>query len=180
MEVEYRVKKVVNGLPHLGEVKLKLNFTETNKLEIIENYNGKGWVAQGSLASIPKEGFDSWKSAVKRGISYAYGKLNLDSGLRVEIVSVTGIPVTDTNATIIGYAASRAILDNFENFESDLDFKLLEKLMYSSWNYDFDALPDFNKKIIEGKIRKGTIYSKEETKGCFIERLWIYLREYFN
>lgn len=180
MEVEFRVKKIVNGLPHLGEVKLKLDFTEINKLEIIESYKGEGWITQGSLVSIPEEGFGSWKSAIIRGISYAYSKLTLVDGLKVEVVTAIGIPATDTNATIIGYAASRAILENLENSETEVDFKLIEDLMYSSWNYEYDALPDFNKKIIEGKTINRKMYNERKAKVWSIKILWNYLREWIN
>jgi len=59
--------------------------------------------------------------------------------------------IIDTNSTILGFADSRAILSELENSEIENDLKTLEELVFSIWNYDFDSLPNFEEKIIEGE-----------------------------
>jgi hypothetical protein len=148
------VRKIKNGLPHLGKVTLTLKPTEKGVLEIEENYldkNSSG-TSQGQIESIPKEGYNYWKKGIRNGIEYADSKLTENSGLKITIESGIGLS-TDTNPTIIGFSASRAILEKLPNCESITELEKLEKLVYSSWNYKYDAIPDFiNETIIGTKL----------------------------
>ncbi|MDC7998045.1 hypothetical protein [Gilvibacter sediminis] len=149
MKTSFKVAKVVKGLPHLGEVILELETTEKAGLEIIEDYRGEGWIGQGSLEVVPKEGYESWKAGVRAGIQYAFGKLKNVAGLKVVVIEANGM-TTDTNPTILAYAASRAILQQFEHKESEAKRQNLESLVYSSYNFDLRAIPDFdNERILE-------------------------------
>ena len=65
------------------------------------------------------------------------------SGLKVTIEE-TSCMITDTYSTILGFAASRAILSELKNLENENDLKTLEELVFSNWNYDFDSLPNFS------------------------------------
>jgi hypothetical protein len=57
---EFKFGKVKNGITLFGEVKLNIELTENNTLEIIENYNSKGFYNQGYVEVIPKKGYESW------------------------------------------------------------------------------------------------------------------------
>ena len=155
IEGKYKVAKHKNGLPHYGEVILNIELTKNNDLELVENYQGNGWVRQGYEEIVPSKGYDQWKKGIQNGITYAYGKLKNNNGLKVIVVRASGL-ATDTNPTILGYAASRAILNKLENSENDEELKELEQLMFSSWNYDFDSVPDFEKRVIIGKKQTTT------------------------
>ncbi|GAB1858419.1 hypothetical protein MHTCC0001_32560 [Flavobacteriaceae bacterium MHTCC 0001] len=151
---ENTVRKIKNGLSYFAKVYLTLRLTEKNILEIEEQYQeqASSGFSQGQSESISSEGYSNWKQGIHNGIAYAYGKLTENCGLKVIIENATGL-VTDTNPTIIGFSTSRAILDKLPNDESQSELELLEKMMYSSWNYEHGAIPDFvNKKIVGEKL----------------------------
>ncbi|GAA0728469.1 hypothetical protein GCM10009430_37670 [Aquimarina litoralis] len=139
---EYKVRKVKNGITQFGEIKLTIELIENNTLEIIENYNGKGFHSQGYIEILPKKGYDTWKKGISNGIKYAYSKIKSNTRLKVIIEEASGLS-TDTNPTIIGFAASRALLSKFENNESEQKLAELEFFVTSSWKYDLDSIPDF-------------------------------------
>ena len=155
------IRKVKNGLPHLGKTNLTLILTDKNTLEIEENYPEEkpSGFSQGQAESISQEGYEDWKQGILNGIEYAYNKLTDNSGLKVIIESAYGL-TTDTNPTIIGFSTSRAILDKLANCESQAELELLEEIVYSSWNYEFDAIPDFDNGKIIGKELPTTRYKK--------------------
>jgi len=180
MRAEYRYKKIAGrGLPYFAEVKLIIENTENKDLEIVEKYKGNGWQAQGYITAISKEGLDDWRTGIVRGIKYAYSKLVLSRGLKVTIIEANGIPVTDTNPTIIGYAASRAILEKMENNESVEERTLIEELVISSWNYEHDAIPNFNKKIIEGNLKNRQILEETNFESNSRRSLLKFLKEFW-
>lgn len=184
IESRYKVAKYKNGLPHYGEVVLNFELTQTNRLELIENYQGSGWICQGYEEIVPDKGYDQWKKGIENGISYAYNKLKNNCGLKVTVIQATGL-ITDTNPTILAFAASRAILDKLENTESIDDLRELEELMFTSWNYDLDAIPNFEDKLIIGKKRPTTKYksngeNETKVKDNDTNGLWSTLKKMWN
>ncbi|MDO5978576.1 hypothetical protein [Flavivirga spongiicola] len=155
------VRKIKNELPHLGKINLTLQPTDKNILEVEENYPDRkpSGFSQGQAESISQEGYNDWKQGIRNGIEYAYNKLTNNSGLKIIIESAIGL-TTDTNPTIIGFSASRAILYKLPNCESQTELELLEEMVYSSWDYEFDAIPDFIHKTIIGKKLPTTRYKK--------------------
>lgn len=147
MEATYMVRHYKNRRPHYSEIKLHIETTTTNQLEIIENYSGKGFYSQGYMEIIPAKGYDLWKTGIHNGITYAYSKLKQKTGLKVTIVEAGGFS-TDTNAIILGFVAARAILNNIENKETAAEFQLTENLMNTSWDYGFYGIPDFENQTI--------------------------------
>ncbi|WP_299902120.1 hypothetical protein [uncultured Aquimarina sp.] len=181
IESRYKIAKYKNGLPHYGEVVLNLELTKTNKLELIENYQGSGWIRQGYEEITHNEGYDKWKKGIHNGISYAYNKLKNSNGLKVTVIQASGL-VTDTNPTILAFASSRAILDKLENTESKDESRELEELMFNSWNYDFDSIPNFEEKLIIGKKLPTTRYKNNGGNSAKIKdsnnnRLWSKLKK---
>ena len=143
IESKYEISKINKGIPFFGRVKLMIQITKNENLEIIEKYNGKGFYSQGYEEIIPNEGYDNWKRGIIKGIEYAYSKLKLNKGIRVSIIEASGL-TTDTNPTILGFVASRAILSKLENSESALEKEQLEEYMFSSSNFELQSIPNFN------------------------------------
>jgi hypothetical protein len=79
---------------------------------------------------------------MKVGINYAYSKIKNNIGLKITIEEASGLS-TDTNPTIIGFAASRALLSKFENNETEQKLSQLDSFVSSSWKYGYDSIPDF-------------------------------------
>jgi len=161
---ENTVKKIKNGLLYFGKVNLTIELTENKKLEIEDNYTEKELTnfSQGQVISITQKGFEFWKRGISAGIEYAYEKLNHKNGLKVIIEKAEGL-TTDTNPTIIGFSAYKAILEKLPNSESKNELEELEKLVFSSWQYDFESIPNFKDKKIIGEK---TNYNKMEIQEC--------------
>jgi len=68
----------------------------------------------------------------------------------VTILDCIGM-TTDTNSTILGYVASRAILNTLDHNETEIQRDIIENLVFTSWNYRLDALPDFTRMVIKGE-----------------------------
>lgn len=181
---KYKVGKQKNGLPHFGEVHLILDLTENKKLEIVEKYSGKGFYSQGYEEVIPEKGYDDWKQGIKHGITYAYSKLKNTNGLKVTIEQASGL-TTDTNSIILGFVASRAVLNELENIESESELIQLEELVYSSWNYELDSLPNFVELTIDGKklpIKRYKINggNSPKTKDSNTHKFWSKLKRMWS
>lgn len=181
IESRYKIAKYKNGLPHYGEVVLIIELTKSNKLELIENYQGSGWIRQGYKEIVPNKSYDKWKKGIHNGISYAYNKLKNSNGLKVTVIQASGL-TTDTNPTILAFASSRAILDKLENIESKDESRELEELMFNSWNYDFDSIPNFEEKLIIGKKLPTKRYknnggNSSKIKDSNNSRLWSKLKK---
>ncbi|MEL6133691.1 MAG: hypothetical protein AAFR59_10040, partial [Bacteroidota bacterium] len=74
---------------------------------------------------------------------------------RITIVRGTGL-FTDTNPTILSYAASRTLLQKLPHRETMEIKSQFEALVFSSWNYGVYGMPnlkDFT--IIPGRKVKG-------------------------
>jgi len=145
IESKYKLGTIKNGKPFLGEVILKIELIpNSDKHEVIEKYNGKGFQSQGYAESIPQKGYNSWKKGVKIGIEYALRIINDYRKFKVTILKVNGL-TTDTNPIILAYVSSRAILKEFEKKESEADLKKIEEIVFNSWNYEYDSQIDFDK-----------------------------------
>lgn len=162
IESTYRIAQYKGGLPHYGEVGLRMEVIETHKLEIVEKYQGEGWVRQGDKEFIPSEGYEPWKQGIQNGIRYAYTKLKHTRGMKVTVVQANGL-ITDTNPTILAFAASRAILTELENSETEEERKELEQLMFSSWDYPPESIPNLAECVIRGEKRPVSKYA--DTSG---------------
>ena len=160
---KYKIGRYKNGLPHFGVVYFTLELNDSGLLEIEENYVYEEPIgfSQGQIESIPRNGYDDWKKGIHNGIEYAYSKLLNNNGLKVIIESANGL-LTDTNPTIIGFTASRAILEKLPNLESNEERIILENMVYSSWCFDYNSIPDFkNRKIIGEEIKSRYRFGKE-------------------
>lgn len=141
----YKFAIVKNRKPFFGEVILEIEVLENAVVhQIIENYQGDGFKSQGYVETIPKEGYETWKTGIKNGILYGLSRINDERKFRVSILESSGLS-TDTNPIILAYAASRAILEKIEHIELQNEKDKLEALVFSSWNYKFDSQLNFNR-----------------------------------
>lgn len=132
---KYKLAKIKNGKPFYGEIILYIEENTTTHT-IIENYDGNGFISQGTIESIPPKGYEDWKQGIKSGIHYGLSKITDNRKFKVTIVECNGF-TTDTNPTILAFVASRAILEQIENNESTAEKEQFEELIYSSWNNKF-------------------------------------------
>lgn len=141
---KYKFAKIHhNGKAYLGLIELEFDVNNSDKLIIIEDYQGQGWIGQGHETVISQNGYDSWKKGIKIGLEYSYKKLKLQQGLEIKIKRASGL-IINTNPTILGYTASRAILNKIEHSETEEEHKQILEEVYSSWDKSLDNLPKFN------------------------------------
>ena len=94
-EKPYRWAIMENGLPYAAIVTLSVHKNTNNKNEIHEKYSGHGFTSQGSIESITVKGFDSWKTAVKNGLEYAF--FLVDTFWTVDLEKIEGRTFLNTN-----------------------------------------------------------------------------------
>ena len=70
-----------------------------------------------------------------------------DRKYRITILECKGLS-TDTNPIILSFVSSRAILKELKNLETKTQLDKFEKIVFNSWNSDFENLIDFTKLII--------------------------------
>ncbi|WP_202700829.1 hypothetical protein [Flavobacterium sp. UGB4466] len=135
-KLDYRWQKIKNGKPFLAIMNLEISKND-NQNEIIEEYDGKGWVGMGNFVSIPakdepgKAHFRNWRKAVIKGLEFVFSKT--DTKWTVKIKKVEGLIATDTNPTIVGYAAILAFCRQ-TNLELDFDTsRKIEDFTFKSW-----------------------------------------------
>lgn len=151
IESKYKLGTVKNGKPFFGEVILEIELLpHSDKHDVVEKYNAKGFQGQGYLESIPQNGYDSWKKGVRIGVEYALRMIDDNRSFRVTILESNGL-TTDTNPIILAYVSSRAILKELKNKESKADLAKIEEIVFNSWNYEYGNQIDFDKLIVTKK-----------------------------
>ncbi len=148
IESKYKLATVKNGKPFFGEVILEMELLpNSDKHDVVEKYNAKGFQSQGYLESIPQNGYDSWKKGVRIGVEYALRMIDDNRSFRVTILESNGL-TTDTNPIVLAYVSSRAILKELKNKESKADLAKIEEIVFNSWNYEYGNQIDFDKLIV--------------------------------
>jgi len=140
-KLDFRFLKVNNGKPFFAIINLEVIRSDAEN-EIIEEYLGEGWKSQGILESVPINGYESWKKAVKNGLEFAFSKSN--EKWIVKIKKVEGRIAIDTNPTIVGFATILAFCEQ-TNLKLDLDLKNeIENFTFKSWEDKNDErIPNF-------------------------------------
>ena len=132
---EYR-----NGLPHFARVVLSVD-TPSEAPGVTFSCSGTGFTAQGSIEEVPAEGYDDWKAGAEKGVVFALSAI-AQSCCRVDIQRIEGL-TTDTNPTIVGYVAAKAVWAAIGiHPPAEVDEKLLD-LVFSSWEKPHDEIPIF-------------------------------------
>lgn len=140
--IPYRWVKIKNGIGQVAIVTLAAAVNENNKNEIFEYYTGAGFTSQGNIEEVPADGYESWKIAVRNGLSYGF---SLASGFwTVSIYRIEGRAHIDTNPTVVGYTAFRAFCSQAGLQLEENKIDMLEQFVKSSWTKPYQELiPDF-------------------------------------
>jgi len=138
----YRWVKIKNGIGQVAIVTLAVAANENNKNDILEYYAGAGFTSQGSIEEVPVDGYESWKIAVRNGLSYG---LSLARGFwKVSIYKIEGRAFIDTNPTVAGYTPFRAFCSQIGLQLEDDKIEMLEQFVDSSWTKPYkELIPDF-------------------------------------
>jgi len=138
----YRWATVKNSLPYAAIVTLSVYKNAANRNEIFEKYSGHGFTSQGSIESVILQGFDSWKTAAKHGLEYAFSLV--DTFWNVDLEKIEGRAFLDTNPSIVGYTVMRAFFDKI-NYQLDSDqIAILEEFVFRSWTKPYkELIPNF-------------------------------------
>lgn len=99
-EYQGKFAKHNNGKPYVAVVKIKIKEKIDSNVEI--NCDGDGWVAQGCIEYVSRNGYEDWKQAATIGAEYALEKLEKVTST-VEIIEIAGM-ITDTSSSAVGAA----------------------------------------------------------------------------
>ncbi|AEE53360.1 hypothetical protein [Haliscomenobacter hydrossis] len=127
----YRWHKTKNGRTFFAAIALKLERSNEDKHHIVEAYSGAGFVGQGYFETVPKEGYDQWKLAARRGLDY--GLTKLEGYWTVTIESVEGL-TTDTTPAVVAYVAMCGLWDKTGYEASSAELTLFESYVFNNWN----------------------------------------------
>ncbi|MEM1178016.1 MAG: hypothetical protein AAGM22_06715 [Acidobacteriota bacterium] len=133
--------KYRNGLPHFARVVLSVVVPSKAPGVTFSCSGTGGFVPQGYIEEVPAEGYDDWKAGAETGVVFALSAIG-QSRCRVDIQIIEGL-TTDTNPTIVGYTAAKAVWAAMGvQPPAEVDEKLLE-LVFSSWDKPYDEIPTF-------------------------------------
>ena len=132
--------RVKNGLPHFAHVSLAIERVSASP-EIVFSCSGAGFKSQGYTEEVPAVGYDDWKDGARAGISFALLLAGV-AGCRVDVRRIDGLS-TDTNPTIVGYAAALAVWRALGFEPSSEIIEKLESIVFSSWRRPHDEIPIF-------------------------------------
>ena len=138
----YRWIKIKNGVGQVAIVTLAIVANVNSKNEVLEYYAGAGFTSQGNLEEVPADGYESWKIAVRNGLSYGF---SLAKGFwKVSIYRIEGRAFIDTNPTVAGYTALRAFCSQIGLQLEEGKIEMLEQFVDSSWTKPYkELIPDF-------------------------------------
>jgi hypothetical protein len=150
----YRWVKYQNGVGAFAIVTLSVEPNQNNVNEIRDHYSGNGFTRQGDIEEVPKNGYESWKIASRKGLEFAF--TCVDKFWTVDIIKIEGRAFTDTNPTVVGYTVIHAFFEKI-NFQLDQEkINSLEEFVMRSWTKPYqEMIPDFlNMKFEKYSIEK--------------------------
>jgi hypothetical protein len=125
----------------IGASIVEMNIEKHHTFEIISEVNGiNNSHSQGQIIDVPvDDSYLDWKQGAEIGIKYAAKKLNI-LNIKVRISSIQGLD-TDTNPTIVAFAAINGIYQ-YHNYEiSDIELQKMFELGKQSWLKEFNHVP---------------------------------------
>lgn len=137
-EYQGRFAKYNAGKPYAAAVKIKIKEKTDSTVEI--SCNGDGWVLQGYIESVSRNGYEDWKKSAIVGAEFALEKLE-KTNLTVEITDITGM-ITDTSASAVGAATIYAVWKALDYTATDEEINYIESVVFS---FDYDEIPVFKK-----------------------------------
>jgi hypothetical protein len=132
--------RIEGGLPFFARVVLSVEVPSAQP-GVYFRCAGRGYRAQGCVEEVPEVGYDDWRGGARAGIDYALSIAGAQR-VRVEVHQVEGL-TTDTNPTIIGYAAMLCVWDALSFAPPDALVTRCEEVVLRSWERPHDAIPDF-------------------------------------
>jgi hypothetical protein len=137
---DIRFARYKNGLPHAARVVLEVECPSSFP-GIDFSSSGRGFYSQGYVEEVPAAGYEDWKGGARVGVSFALSEAGR-ADCRVNVSKIEGLS-TDTNPTIVAYAAALAVWKAL-SFEAPTEVvEQLETLVFTSWNRPYDEIPKF-------------------------------------
>jgi hypothetical protein len=137
---EARFARVHQGLSYFAEVALEVELTGERGATRCA-CTGSGFVAQGHLEEVPRDGYDGWKAGGRAGVDFAVSAAALPPA-RVTIVRIAGL-TTDTNPTVVAAAAAFALWQVVGFSPPAHVIERLEAAVFTSWRRPPDQVPKF-------------------------------------
>lgn len=137
---DIRFGRYKSGLPYAAHVVLEVERPASTP-GVDFSCSGQGFRSQGHIEEVPATGYDHWKDGAKVGISFALSAAGT-TDCRVKVTKIEGLS-TDTNPTIVAYAAALAVWKAL-GFEPPKELvEKLEALVFTSWKRPYDEIPTF-------------------------------------
>jgi hypothetical protein len=132
--------RVKNRLPYFARVSLAVECASDSP-ELKFSCSGSGFTSQGYVEQVPATGYDDWKSGASAGILFALS-VTRHTKCRMDIQGIEG-RTTDTNPTVVGYAAALAVWKALHFEPSSEVIEKLETIVFNSWNRPCNEIPTF-------------------------------------
>jgi hypothetical protein len=138
IEREHRFARVHGGKTYFAQVAVAV---EDGSGEVAVMCSGHGFRSQGQMEEVPAVGYDDWKAGAIAGVRHALaqaGRLDVN----VTISRIVGIS-TDTNPTIVGAAAARAVWGALGFEAGPVETARVDAIVFSSWQRAQEEPPSF-------------------------------------
>jgi hypothetical protein len=136
---DVRFGRVKMGLLHFARVLLAIECLSKSP-GIIFSCSGAGFISQG-YEGVSATGYGAWKCGARVGVSFALSVAGR-TDCRVDVRKIEGL-TTDTNPTVVGYAAALAIWKALGFEPSQETIEKAETIVFSSWKRPYDEIPVF-------------------------------------
>jgi hypothetical protein len=137
---DIRFGRYKNGLPHVAHVVLEVEGSSAGP-GIEFTCSGRGFTSQGYIEEVPAVGYDDWKDGARVGVSFALSAAD-KANCRVVVSKIEGL-TTDTNPTIVAYAAAQAVWRSLDFVPAKDIIDRMEAIVFSSWERPHDEIPRF-------------------------------------
>ena len=137
---DIRFGRYKNGLPHAAHVTLEVESSSSNP-GINFSCSGQGFRSHGFIEEVPARGYDEWKGGAEAGVAFALSVAG-KSDCRVNVSKIEGL-TTDTNPTIVAYAAALAVWKALGFEPARKLVEQVEGLVFSSWKRPHNEIPKF-------------------------------------
>ena len=138
---DVKVARIKNGFPYFARVVLAIERAATEP-QILFSCSGRGgFISQGYIEEVPAIGYDDWKGGARAGISFALA-ISHQTDCRVNVSTIEGL-TTDTNPTIVGYAAALAVWRALEFNPGAEIIEKMESTVFASWRRPLEEIPAF-------------------------------------
>jgi hypothetical protein len=137
-ESEHRFLRVQGGKTYFAEVTVAV---EEGSGEVAVMCSGPGFTSQGYMEEVPADGYDDWKAGAIAGVRHALTHAGRHD-VNVRISRIVGIS-TDTNPTIVGAAAARAVWTALGFEAGPVELARIDAIVFSSWQRPQEEPPSF-------------------------------------